>query len=53
MLFPIIPLTEQQEKLIKHFVEFYVNDVVDSLIVLAKVKIWHYQVIKQRLKTNF
>ena len=27
MIFPTAPLTEQQEKLIKHLVEFYANNV--------------------------
>ncbi|KAL4123082.1 hypothetical protein QTP88_015314 [Uroleucon formosanum] len=52
MLFPIAPLTKQQEKLIENLVEFYANDLEDSLTVLAEVKIWHYQVFKIRLETN-
>lgn len=52
MLFPIEPLTKQQEKLIEKLVEFYANDLEDSLTVLAEVKIWHHQVFKLRLETN-
>ena len=29
MLFPVDPLTEKQEKLIKNLVEFYANDLED------------------------
>jgi len=52
MLFPIEPLTKQQAKLIENLVEFYANDLEDSLTVLAEVKIWHHQVFKLRLETN-
>lgn len=52
MLFPIEPLTTQQEKLIKNMVEFYANDLEDSLTVLAEVKILHHQVFELRLETN-
>ncbi|VVC38178.1 Hypothetical protein CINCED_3A008613 [Cinara cedri] len=52
MLFPIVPLTKKQEKLIEHLVEFYVNNVKDLLKVLAEVKIWHHQVIKLSLENN-
>jgi len=52
LLFPIAPLTEQQEKLIKNLAEFYANDVENSSNVLAEVKIWHHQVFKLRVETN-
>jgi hypothetical protein len=52
MLFPIAPLTEQQVRFIKHLVEFYTDDLEDSLKVLAEVKIYQHQVFKLRLKTN-
>jgi hypothetical protein len=52
MLFPIVLLIEQQVKLIKHLVEFYTDDLENSLKVLAEVKIWYHQVFKLRLETN-
>lgn len=38
MLFSIASLAEKQEKLIKNVVEFYANDVENSLNILAEVK---------------
>jgi len=51
MLFPIAPLTEKQEKLIKTIAEFYTSYLENLLKMLAEVKMLH-QVFKLRLETN-